>query len=163
MIVVGRVGAAFGVKGEVHVHSLTDPPDNLVEYSPWYLSSGDDWVERTPATVRGHGRGLVAKFQGVADRDDAVSLVGRDIAVRRDQLAETGEDEHYWVDLLGMTVVTTTGMELGKVEQLMETGANDVLVVQGDRERLIPYLPGDVVKAVRHESACIEVDWDPDF
>ena len=163
MVVVGRVGAVFGVRGEVRVHSLTDPPENLCDYQPWYLWGGSGWVERDPTSVRGHGRGLVAQFAGIADRDAALSLVGSEIAVRRDQLAATADDEYYWVDLLGMRVVTIDGVELGKVDRLMETGANDVLVVLGDRERLIPFLPGDVVKVVHRESGCIEVDWDPDF
>ena len=163
LVVVGRVTTVFGVRGAVKVHSLTDPPGNLCDYRPWHLGREDDWKEQSPRSVREHGRGLVAEFDGVVDRDQAMGLVGREIAVPRSELPETDEDEFYWVDLVGLRVVTTDGRELGRVDHLIETGANDVLVVQGERERLIPFLPGQVVTAVRPEDGLMEVDWDPDF
>ena len=163
MVVVGRVGAVFGVRGEVHVHSLTDPPENLLGYRPWYLANGAEWQECEPSHLRPHGRGLVVMFDGISDRDAAARLVGCEIAVCRSQLPETDEDEFYWADLLGMRVVTVTGRDLGTVDHIMATGANDVLVIRGDRERLVPFLVGDVVKAVESERGLIEVDWDPDF
>lgn len=164
VVVVGRITAVFGVRGEVRVHSLTDPPENLCEYRPWMLAdSAGVWGECEPMGVRGHGRGLIARFKGVDDRDAAQALVGRDVAVRRSELPPTEAGEHYWIDLIGLRVVTTEGCELGAVSHLMETGANDVLVVQGDRERLIPYLPGQVVMEVRTQDRCIVVDWDPEF
>ena len=164
MVVVGRLTAAFGVRGGVKVQSLTDPPENLCHYRPWFLATRDGgWEERSPSDVRSHGKGLVASFEGVADRDGAEALAGRAIAVSRAQLPEPEEDEWYWVDLVGLRVVTTGGLELGRVDHLVETGANDVLVVQGDRERLIPFLPGDVVTRVSPEQGLVEVDWDPDF
>lgn len=163
MVVVGRVTALFGVRGAVKVHSLTDPPENLCDYRPWYMRSGAGWRERSPRSVKQHGRTFVAEFDQAADRDQAAALVGKDIAITRAQLPATGEDDHYWIDLVGLRVVTTEGTELGTVDHLLETGANDVLVVRGERERLIPYLPGQVVRAVRREAGLLEVDWDPEF
>ncbi|MCA8976539.1 MAG: ribosome maturation factor RimM [Planctomycetes bacterium] len=164
VLVVGRVTAVFGVKGEVRVHSLTDPPDNLRKYRPWLLGAdGEDWLEHSPSAVRRHGKGLLARFDGVEDRDRAAALVGRQIAIRRSQLPAADEDEYYWIDLIGLDVVTIDGRALGAVDHLMETGANDVLVVRGERERLIPFLREQVVKEVDREARRIVVDWDPEF
>ena len=163
MVVVGRITAVFGVRGEVKLQSLTDPPDNLCNYRPWFVGAEGAWRECDPGSVRPHGRSLVASFEGVTDRDEAAALVGKEIAIARAQLPATDEGEFYWIDLVGLQVVTVGGQPLGTVDHLLETGANDVLVVKGDRERLIPYLPGQVVKAIRPEVGLVEVDWDPEF
>jgi 16S rRNA processing protein RimM len=105
----------------------------------------------------------VAKLATVNDRDEARVLVGADIAVDRCQLPALAKDEYYWNDLVGFDVVTQNGASLGRVTGLMETGANDVLVVSGDRERLVPFIRNRVVLEVDAEARRIEVDWDPDF
>jgi len=96
-------------------------------------------------------------------REQAATLVGSQIFVSRDQLPATAEDEYYWSDLEGLEVKTTSGELLGRVEKLMETGANDVLVIRGNREHLVPFVPGQYVKHVDLEGGMIEVDWDPEF
>ncbi len=109
------------------------------------------------------GKGLVAKLKGCDDRESARDLIGALIQVRRGDLAELEPGEFYWADLLGLKVETLSGTELGAVDNLLETGANDVLVVRGDRERLIPFLQGQVVHDVDLDKQRIRVDWDPDF
>ena len=90
-------------------------------------------------------------------------MLGCDIAVRRDQLPATDRDEFYWTDLQGLRVVTAQGVELGRVSHLFATRANDVMVVEGDRQRLIPYRWGEVVRGVDLAGGKMIVDWDPDF
>jgi 16S rRNA processing protein RimM len=162
-LLLGRVSGIYGVRGWVRVFSYTHPRANILNYPEWYLRHGADWVPRRLLEGRTHGKGIIARLDGCDDRDQAASLVSRDIAIRREQLPEIGEDEFYWADLIGLRVETVDGVELGTVSRLMETGANDVLVVEGDRERLIPYLWQDVVKRVDVESAVMIVDWDPEF
>lgn len=164
MVVVGRVAAVFGLRGAIRIQSMTDPKENLGRYRPWFLrGERSDWREVNASAIRAHGKALVASIAGVEDRNAASALVGCDIGVRRSQLPPTGSDEYYWVDLVGLTVRNSEGIELGTVESLLETGANDVLVVRGDRERLIPMLQGSVVIAVDLEGGVMEVDWDPEF
>jgi 16S rRNA processing protein RimM len=115
------------------------------------------------AEDRHHGKGLIALLGGVDDRDSAEKLVGAEILVDRDQFGDVERDEYYWADLVGTRVVTADDQDLGVVESLFETGANDVLVVQGDRRRLVPFLLGSVIQAVDLESGIIIADWDPDF
>lgn len=141
--------------------------DALLDYDPWYFKdakAGDDVFSIAPVTeAKTHGKGLVAKFKGSDDRDAAAHLNGQEIAIRRDQLPPAAEGEYYWSDLQGLEVFTTEGVSLGKVDHLLETGANDVLVVKGERERLIPYVTGPIVKKVDLNAGTMQVDWDPDF
>jgi len=145
------------------VFSYTEPRDNIVNYQPWYLKRQGEWEQRDLAEGRRHGKGVVARLQGCDDRDAAVLLIGADIGVRRDQLPPAPSGEYYWSDLQGLEVLTLGGESLGRVDHLLETGANDVLVVRGERERLIPFVAGQIVHEVDLERGRIRVDWDKDF
>lgn len=162
-VLLGKITGVYGVRGWVKVHSDTAPKENILDYSPWQVRIGSEWRTLTLTAGRRHNRGLVGHLQGCDDRDTARTLVGADIAVLRSQLAATEEDEYYWADLVGCRVVTREGQELGHVDHLLETGANDVLVISGERERLIPFLQGRTVTAVDVAAGVIEVDWNPDW
>ena len=143
--------------------SYTEPRAGIIDYKPLYLSDAGQWHSYTVQDSRVQGKSIIIKFLGCDDRDTAANLLGRDIAVRRDQLAALAPDEFYWSDLEGLRVVTVNDVTLGSVDYLFATGANDVLVVKGERERLIPFLLGDVVKTIDLNQAMIVVDWDPEF
>ena len=162
-VLVGRVSTFFGLQGGLKIHSYTEPRENIVNYSPWQIKHNSEWVSYALQSGRRHGKTVVAQLCGIEDRDQAATLVGADIAVWRSQLPAVAEDEYYWSDLVDLNVVTTDGVALGKVDHLIETGANDVLVLSGERERLIPYVFGSVVLSVDLEAREIQVDWDPDF
>lgn len=162
-VVIGKVNGVFGVRGQLKVFSYTDPRENIYRYDPWLIGSGDGW--QTIKVVKGqqHGKGIIVSLEGCEDRDQAQALVGQQIAITRDQLPETEENEFYWSDLVGLAVVTSDGVELGRVDHLFETGSNDVLVVKGERQRLIPYIRDQVVENVDLEQGQMTVDWDPEF
>ncbi len=162
-IPVGRINAAFGVRGWVKVFSHTEPRDNILGYSPWYLKSRDGWRAYRVVEGQVHGKGIIARLEGIDDRNQAELLLGSDVGILPGQRPELGQGEYYWSDLVGLRVVTLEGVDLGKVDYLFETGANDVLVIQGDRERLLPFVEPQVVKRVALDEALIEVDWDPEF
>jgi 16S rRNA processing protein RimM len=164
-IVVGKIGAPYGVRGWVKVFSYTEEMDALMDYDPWYTRSAKetDWHIAPVTEAKTHGKGLVAKFKGCDDRDAAALLTNQEIAITRAQLPPAEEGEYYWSDLIGLDVSTTEGVFLGKVDHLLETGANDVLVVKGERERLIPYVMGPIVKSVDLDAGTMTVDWDADF
>jgi len=160
-VALGYVAAVHGIKGWVKVRSWTRPMEAILGYQPWLLGK-----DKKPVKIvdgRKQGKGLVALLPGFEDRGQAATLVGQQIFVRRDQLSATNADEYYWSDLEGLEVKTTTGEVLGRVERLMETGANDVLVIRGDREHLVPFILGQYVTRVDLEGRMIEVDWDPEF
>jgi len=161
MLVLGRIAAPYGLRGWVKIFSETEPRDNILSYQPWYLGES-----RRPCRFvegRRHGKGVVAKLEGCEDRDQATALVGQEIAIRRDQLPPAGAEEFYWADLEGLRVETLDGIWLGRVEYLFATATNDVMVVEGDRKRLLPFLWDQVVRDVDLELGQIRVDWDSDF
>jgi len=161
MLVVGRITGLYGVRGWVKVFSETDPRENVLRYSPWYI--GEAQRPQTLAEGERHGKGIVARLSGYEDRDQAAALVGQQIAIRRDQLPPPGEGELYWADLEGLAVETLDGEALGVIDRLFATAANDVMVVAGERERLIPLLWDNVVRDVDFEQGVMRVDWDADF
>ena len=161
-ILLGRISGVFGVRGEVKIESWTDPREAIFRYQPWTLVRGA--VSSSLAGVRGrnHGLALVASVPGIDDRDRAQELVGSEISVPRSALPPPKPGEYYWVDLEGLSVQTVDGTVLGTVSHLFDTGANPVLVVQGDRERLLPFVSPHLV-SVDFDARKIVVDWDPDF
>ena len=164
MITVGRLHGAFGVRGEVKLESFTDPDRAIARYQPWTLRDARGHERACEgAKVRVGGKGLIATLPGIEDRDAAEALRGTDVLVPRSALPPPAPGEYYWVDLEGLRVVTVEGVALGTVSHLFATGANDVLVAQGERERMIPFVQPDVVRGVDFEAGVVTVDWDPDF
>lgn len=159
--VLGYVAAAHGINGWVRIHSLTEPREAIFEYQPWLLGESLQEVRVRQGQI--HGKRLIALLQDTDDREQADALVHRRIAVYRDQLPELPADEYYWTDLLGLSVRLEDGRELGVIENMLATGANDVMVVRGERERLIPFVPGHYVKRVDLDARTVIVDWDPEF
>jgi 16S rRNA processing protein RimM len=165
-VVLGRVSGLFGVKGWVKVHSYTEPRDAILEFPEWNLQGREgSHSQRRPVTVaegRKHGKSVVVRFAGVEDRDVAVELLDSDIVVGRRQLPEPADGEYYWTDLEGMQVVHRDGRLLGRVAYLLATGANDVLVLRGEKEILVPFIAGTVILDVDKANGVISVDWEWD-
>jgi 16S rRNA processing protein RimM len=160
----GQISGVFGVKGWVKVFSFTQPRENILRYSPWILQKNNQTKEIKVVGGQRQGSNVVAELDGVVDRDSALTLMGWEILIRKEQLPKTQADEYYWADLVGLEVETEAGVKLGKVDHLMETGANDVLVVIDDKtERLIPFLQKQTVLKIDLTARTMVVDWDPDF
>ena len=157
--VLGRIVGLHGLQGGLKVYSYTRPAEGILEYTPWYLDFGGAWqaVVRTDAYAR--QQRLIAYLEGFCDRDRATGLVGADIAVRRAQLRPLQVGEHYWVDLIGLGAYTPSGEHLGSVVGMLDTGANDVLIVRGERDRLVPYVEGAYVRNVDLANRRLELDW----
>lgn len=172
LVNVGRITAVYGIKGWVKVHSYTEPQENLFSYHPWLLKTKHGVKKIEIDDARPHGNAFVAHIVGVDDRDLALEYTAADIAIERDLLPELDDGEYYWSQLEGLVVISCyEGKEqrLGVVSKIMETGANDVLVVTADadsidkRERLIPYVPEQFVVSVDLVAGEMRVDWDPEF
>ena len=161
-VTLGRVSGVFGVKGWLKVQSYTEPRDNVARFGVWTLRlNGAERVFEVE-DGQGHGGNVVAKLRGIDDPDRAREWLGAEIVVERERLPEARADEFYWTDLEGLEVRTMTGVSLGRVEHLLATGANDVLVLRGPPERLIPFVVGPVVKQVDLAAGLIVVDWSLD-
>ncbi len=169
-VVIGKIGAPYGVKGWVKINSYTDILDGIFDYAPWLLGQDGQGREFQVDQWRKHNNGLIAKLVGVESRDDAEAIKNLDISIKAEQLPPLEQDEFYWRDLIGMQVVTESGYHLGTVKELFETGANDVMLVRanpgdafGQKERMVPYLVDQVIKQVDIAANTIKVDWDPGF
>ncbi len=164
-IVIGEIAGVYGVKGWVRLKSWTQPAEQIFTYQPWLLVNDDIAVQRTCKVLeyRSHTGQFLINLEGVTDRDEAAKLNGYQVEVEKNRLPELPDNEYYWTDLIGMQVVNLDGEDLGKVSNLLETGANDVLVINGDRQRLVPFTQGQAVTEVNQAAGKITVDWDADF
>jgi 16S rRNA processing protein RimM len=161
-VILGRIDGLFGVRGWIKVYSYTEPREAVLNYKDWLLARDGDWQRVELADGKRQGKAVIARLEGIEDRDAAAELIGSEIGVDRDALPEPEEGHYYWADLEGLTVVRRDGTDLGKVTYVMATGANDVLVVDGPAERLIPFVPGTVILDVDLAAGVIRVDWEWD-
>jgi 16S rRNA processing protein RimM len=159
---MGRIAAPFGIKGWVKVQPFSEDPGTLMDFESWRVGRGEQQTLYGVEAVQDHGKALVAKLVGIDDRDAAFALRGQEISVAKRDLPPPEENEFYWSDLIGLKVINRQGIELGKVDSLMESGTNDLLVVKGTREYLIPFIAAFVGK-VDLAGGTIEVDWGEDY
>jgi 16S rRNA processing protein RimM len=166
MVVMARIAAPFGIKGWLKLQTFTEYSDSLDAFDTWFLAKGvggNDWEEVLVEDFAVNAKAVVVKLKGCDDRNAAELMRKRDVAVPRDWLDETGSGEYYWIDLIGAEVVNEAGDRLGRVASLMETGANDVLVVQsGTSETLIPFV-SDYVVNVDREKKLVTVHWQKEW
>jgi len=164
-IPVGKVSGAFGVQGWMKIFSFTEPRNNILKYSPLFMSRKGEWVEVKVSGGRIQGKGVVMGLENVTDRDQVLALIGSEFAIKKEQLKPTQKGEFYWSDLIGLAVVNLNEDALGHVESILETGANDVLVVKDDQktERLVPFVMEQVVQLVDLDKKIIRVNWEMDY
>jgi len=186
-IAVGRINGAYGIKGWVKIYSYTDPIEQILDYGPWYLLPHHTLPNDTSSSERTsrvgfskdtileieagkvHGKGVIALPKGFVSRNEAESLVGLEIWVDRSLLPTLDKGDYYWYQLENLQVINEQQEYLGHVSHLLETGANDVLVVVpdskslDDTERLIPYVEGSVVREISLATGKILVDWPADY
>ena len=162
LICVGHILGAQGIKGWVRVFSNTSPRENIVKYSPWLIEQGSELVE---ASVDGRlqGKNVLARIDKVVDRNQAEALTGCRILIDPSVLPRLQDGEYYWSDLIGLNVETMQGEPLGVVSSMLETGADDVMVLAGERERLIPFVIDEIVQEVNLDEQRLVVDWRPDY
>jgi 16S rRNA processing protein RimM len=163
-VILGTVTGVFGIRGWVKVASETEIPSDILNYQTWQLQfSNGSWHSYTPITGKIHGKGLIVQLKDCSDRNQAATLIGCKIAVYREQLPVLEAESFYWADLEGLQVLNQEGTNLGTISHLFDSVANEVLVVIGERERLIPFLWDKVIKHVDLANGKMLVDWDSAF
>lgn len=165
-IQLGAIQGVFGIKGWLKIFSFCRPKEQILDYSKWELRTSSNVNVYGLQEGKLHGNGVVAKLQNIDDRTQAETLVRAEIWVAKSELPDLAKDEFYWFQLEGLTVISVDGEQLGQVKRMMETGANDVIVVQDETEKqeiLIPYVREQVVKCVDLEKKTITVDWQKDY
>lgn len=162
MVVMGRVRAPHGIKGWVKVQPFTQEIEGLLDFAQWWVGRNGQWQSRRVMEASVHGAAVIAKLEGCEDRESAASLKGAEVAIPRSELPAAGTNEYYWDDLIGAEVVNRAGEPLGQVAGLLETGANPVLVLKAERERLIPFIAGVIVE-VDVSDRRVVADWELDY
>ncbi|ARU64291.1 ribosome maturation factor RimM [Histophilus somni] len=168
--VVGKLGSTYGIRGWLRLYSSTEQAESIFDYQPWFLKIKGQWQPIELESWKFHNHELIVKLKGINEREVAQTLANVEIGVNLSVFPLLDEGDFYWHDLIGCQVVNLQGYAMGVVSEMMETGANDVLVVRastkdafGKKERLIPFLYEQVVKRVDLSSKTIEVDWDAGF
>ena len=162
LICVGHILGAQGLNGWVRVFSNTSPRENIVNYSPWFIERGDE-LKAVGVSGRTHGKNVLARLDNCEDRGQAEALTGCRIFIDPALLPKLQEGDYYWSDLIGLKVESVQGEPLGVVASILETGADDVLVLSAERERLIPFVIGDIVHEIDIDRQRMVVDWLPDY
>lgn len=160
-VIIGRFGAPFGIKGEIKVNSFSDPIEAIIDYDPWYIETDEGWQELDLESCRHQGNFIIAKINDIDDRDEVRRYTNTHIAVGRAQLPDTEEDEYYWNDLQGLAVRTQHNEVLGTVKEVFSNGAHDILVIEGEKRHLIPFIWDHFIQTVSLEQGEIIVDWNP--
>ena len=162
-IIIARLGRPHGVKGFVTVHSFTEPRDNVLKYANWHAFINNKWQPIKLLRAEVQNKSIIVQIEGYPERELVAQLTNIEIAVQQEQLEKLEPGEYYWHQLIGMNVINQQGESFGKVIEIIPTGANDVLVVEGNKRHLIPYLTGKFILDVDSTQQLITVDWDMDF
>jgi len=177
---VGKINGLFGVQGWVKIFSHTQPRKNILSYQPWHIEIDGQWQTLDIVKGREQGKTIVAQLKDINDREQARSMIGVDLYIEKSQLPKLSEGEYYWEDLIGLEVVNQNNVILGKVSNLVDTGANNVLVINGEKEHpsskdrkehpsrghnkehWVPYIEPFLI-SVDLDKKQILVDWDENF
>ena len=162
-IAIGKIGSTYCVRGWLKIQSYTEFGASVLDYSPWILTNAQGEHKQVQIeNSQRHGNGIIAKLAGINTPEDARLLTGKTISIERSRLPKLKEDEYYWSDLIGLTVINKNGEIYGKVIYLIATGSNDVLVIKGkdEKEHAIPYRFGDIIKNIDLDKKEIHVDWE---
>ncbi len=162
-VVIARIAKPFGIKGWLYLDSFTDPAKNILDYDPWYIEQHGEFNVIEVESAKPQNNRFVVKFKEIDDRTLASHLTNKTISIDSQQLPRLDQHEFYWHELEGMEVINLNNKHFGCVSYLFATGANDVIVVKGEDECLIPYVKDQIIKKIDRENKKILVDWDNDY
>jgi 16S rRNA processing protein RimM len=157
LVPIGKVVKLHGIKGKVKLHYFSDDLNAFLRYRNVIIEDRSgvprsyEILEATPQPPR-----LILKLKGIETIEDAEPLVDREVFVEREALPDPEQGEYYWIDLLGMTVESDQGKGLGRLREILSTGANDVFVVQGKRREIFLPATDEVITKIDHQRGVIE-------
>ncbi|RIY32530.1 hypothetical protein CKF54_04630 [Psittacicella hinzii] len=168
LITLGKFGSTYGYKGWIRVNSFTEEPTNIFSYANWFVNINNTLTPVKVESWKVHANHLVCKLDCLDSLEEAKAFNNLFVYVKGEDLPEL-DGEYYWKDLMGCKVFTPAGYELGTVTQIMETGANDVLVLQAPltdaynrKDRMVPFIDKYLVE-VDINNKKIVIEWDPEF
>lgn len=165
-IVIGKIKRAYGVRGWVKIVSFTDKSENIFCYAPWLVFLKNQWKLIRLECWKSIKEKYIVKISGVSNREMAMLLTNSNLIIGETQLPFLCNNEYYWKDIIGCTVITVQGNDLGCVDYIIETIAHDVLVVKLFKQNfvktkncLIPFIYNRIIKNVNLIKNVIVVDW----
>ncbi len=161
-MLLGRVVAPFGVQGWIKIQPYTEAPSGLENYPEFWVGTKEPYGRFEVEQVAVHGRSVLCKLKGISIREEAARLRGCEVGVLRRELPQSHPDEFYWADLIGVAVINTEGIAFGTIAEMIDNGAQSVMVVSGERDRMIPFVPAIVIEVSLEERQVI-VEWGADF
>lgn len=165
MVIMGRFGRPVGIQGQIKLFVFSKAQANIEDYQPWHIkNSAGQWEIVNCKNIKQRDKFLAVNIAGINSRETAQAFTSKEVAIERSVLPTLPDGEYYWRDLIGMNVINKKSIKLGKVTELLETGANDVLIIKsGDKKHLIPFLIDKFVLDISLKENLITVDWDESF
>ena len=160
-IFLGKITGVHGIKGWLKIQSFSSPPENILNYSQWIINNQGEEDFYSLEQGRKQNNKIVVKLEKIEDRNTAESLINSKIQILRSDLPKLSNENYYWSDLEGLSVLSSEDKVIGKIESLIETGANDVIVIitSKDERVLVPFVMHEIVKEVNVELNYIKIDW----
>ncbi|OGV26761.1 MAG: 16S rRNA processing protein RimM [Legionellales bacterium RIFCSPHIGHO2_12_FULL_37_14] len=162
-VIIGQFGRVHGIEGFIRVHSFTETPEDVLHYKNWHLLKNHTHTPIKRLQEKSTAALFLVKMQGFATREAAMQLTNLKIAIPKQDLKPLSSQEFYWFELIGMEVINKENCSLGKVLDIFSTGSNDVLIVEGNKKHLIPFLLKRVIHKIDRQKKQILVDWDENF
>ena len=159
-IYLGKISGVHGIKGWLKIHSFSSPPENILNYPKWIINNQGEEDFYSIEKGRKQNNKIVVKLEKIDDRNTAESLINSKIQILRSDLPKLSNENYYWSDLVGLNVLNSEEKVIGKIESLIETGANDVMVIitLKDERILIPFVMHEIIKEVNVELNYIKID-----
>ena len=161
-LLIGQINGLFGVQGWVKIFSHAHPRKNILSYQPWHVKVNDVWTTLEIVKGREQGKTIVAQLKGVSDREIARNYIGTELYIEKSQLPKLPKGEYYWDELTGLEVINCQKVVLGKISYLVDTGSNQVMVINGKKEHWVPYIEPFLI-SIDMDKHQVLVDWDEDF
>jgi len=160
-IYLGKITGVHGIKGWLKIQSFSSPPENILNYPSWIINNQGEEELYSIEQGRKQNNKIVVKLEKIDDRNTAESLINSKIQIQRSDLPKLSNENYYWSDLVGLSVLSSEEKVIGKIESLIETGANDVMVIitLKDERILIPFVMHEIIKEVNVELNYIKIDW----
>ena len=160
-IYLGKITGVHGIKGWLKIQSYSSPPENILNYPSWIINNKGEEDFYSIEQGRKQNNKIVVKLEKIDDRNTAESLINSKIQILRSDLPKLSNENYYWSDLVGLSVLNSEETVIGKIESLIETGANDVMVIitLKDERILIPFVMHEIIKEVNVELNYIKIDW----
>jgi len=160
-IYLGKITGVHGIKGWLKIQSFSSPPENILNYPQWIINNQGKEDFYSIEQGRKQKNTIVVKLEKINDRNTAESLINSKIQILRSDFPKLSNENYYWSDLVGLSILSSEDKVIGKVESLIETGANDVMVINTSKDEriLIPFVMHEVIQEVNVELKYIKIDW----